>query len=108
MIGTRVKAPLPFFNEIAPIDTLDGALSWSEHASDPRSSLSAKHLLLRFLWKDRRCHPVRAVDDADGPGGGSITTPDFADHITQLPHLYLVPSLTARHALLKSFRILQL
>src|SRR5437660_12558402 len=101
MIGTRVKAPLPFFNEIATIDTLDAALSWSEHASDPRSSLSAKHLLLRFLWKDRGCHPVRAVDDANGPGGGSITTPDFGDPIQERPYIYLVSTIDARNSQLK-------
>src|SRR5258708_35223076 len=88
MIGTRVKAPLPFFNEIAPTDTLDGALSWSEHASDPRSSLSAKHLLLRFLWKDRGCHPVRAVDYAGDPPGGSNPTPRFACHHHERPDIH--------------------
>src|SRR5260370_4514593 len=60
------------------------------------TSLSAKHLLLRFLWKDRGCHPVRAVDDAGGPGGGSIPTPDFGDHIEERPYIYLVPSIDAR------------
>src|SRR5260370_5451590 len=92
MIGTRVKAPLPFFNEIAPIDTLDGALAWSEYASDPRSSLSSNHLLLRFLWKDRRCHPVRAVDDSDGPFVGSISTPEFSSIIPVLPYILLSPT----------------
>src|SRR5437016_14404001 len=96
MIGTRVKAPLPFFNEIATVDTLDAALSRSEYATDPGSPLSAKHLLLRLLWKDRGCHPVRAVDDANGPGGGSITTPDFGDHIQECPYIYLVAPIDAR------------
>src|SRR3989442_7808210 len=87
---------------------MDGALSWSKHASDSRSSLSAKHLPLRFLWKDRRCHPVRAVDDGEGPGGGSITTSNFGDHIHVRPHIYLVPTIDARNSQLKSFCILQL
>src|SRR5438105_1086913 len=101
MIGTGVKALLSFLNEIAPINTMDGALSWSKHARDPRPSLSAKHLLLRFLWKDRGCHPVRAVDDANGPGGGSITTSDFGDHIQERPYIYLVSTIDARNSQLK-------
>src|SRR5579859_6312 len=96
MIGTRVKAPLAFLDEIAPLDTFDGALSWSKHTSDPRPSLSAKHFLLRLLWKDCGRHPVCTVDEGNDPGGGSISTSNFSNNIHVRPHIYLMPTINAR------------
>src|SRR5229473_238469 len=72
---------------------MEGALSWGKHASSPRPSLTAKYLLLRLLWKDRCCHPVRAVDDGDGPGGGSITTSKFGDLQLLDSRLWKIPKL---------------